>query len=378
MSRLFIVLFLLLSLVACTTGSPRVEAAAEADRSYVKITIIGGETKNGIFDPSIEYDSAGVGWLAYSRVELPKYVTTHIAKSTDHGKSWHYVSAVNGSEHGSYRYLGKRFNGVWRSETSTLLYDPADVPSRRWKLFSHRYPSRPPFTKGHHLYAEGWIEYKYAASPEGRWSKPVRVFGKHKHKCLVDLTQLHPDLTNILWFNEMGSVVVDGVIYLSLDATTTASGLGEWRKRKIILISSSDHGQSWRYTGTLTNYDDANNLGYLVLTGSSLVKHGASLFFLASPSGAKGIFKKNRGHDGTVVIKIEDITRAKLERDKRGELIVRQRLKPVKGSGGLSDYDENNINGGVLFSQLHVDSRSKNTDFFQIFSTKKQLLTSGK
>jgi len=106
-----------------------------------------------------------------------------------------------------------------RGVVKPLLYDPGDTSSRKWKLFSHRYPAKPPFKKGSHLYAKGWIEYKYASSPKRPWSKPIRLFGKRENNCLIDLSTIHPSLKNTLWYNEIGSIVVNNVIYLSLDAS---------------------------------------------------------------------------------------------------------------------------------------------------------------
>lgn len=123
-----------------------------------------------------------------------------------------------------------------------------------------------------------------------------------------------------------GSIAVNGVIYLSLDASAAPSGLGQWKERRIIPFSSKDQGKSWHYTGTLTNYDDANSLGYFALTASSLVRQGNNLYMLVTPTGAKGLGKKNRAHNGTLVILIADITKAKLERDGRGELVVKKHI----------------------------------------------------
>ncbi len=365
----FVIILLLLSISGCPTKKGRVNPAPVSNTQFTKLTITGDNHKSGIFDISVEYDQGGIGWMAYSRVEFPKYVETHIARSNDHGKTWKYIATVNKSTDGTFAYSGKKLKVAWRSETPTLLYDPGDTTSRRWKLFSHRYPAKSPFKKGSHLYAEGWIEYRTAANPKGPWSKPIRLFGKRENNCLIDLSAIHPNLKNILWYNELGSIAVNGVIYLSLDASTTPSGLGEWRKRKIILVSSRDHGKSWRYAGTLTDYNDANNFGYFIFTGSSLVKEGKRLFLFISPSGAKGLFKKNRSHDGTVIVEIEDISRAKLKRDAKGKLVIHKWIKPSLQSGGLSDYDEKNTYGGILFSQINTGIRSRNADFFQVYST---------
>lgn len=367
--RTFIVVLFMISLLGCPSKKTRSDSKPTIKTQFKKINISGENHKSGIFDVSVEYAQDGIGWMAYSRVELPKYVETHLARSDDSGKNWKYITTVNKSVDGTFDYLGKKQKGSWRSETPTLLYDPGDTPSRRWKLFSHRYPAKAPFKKGAHLYAEGWIEYKHASNPTGPWSKPIRLFGKRKNNCLVDLSTIHPSLKNVLWYNEIGSIVVKDVIYLSLDASTTPTGLGEWKKRKIVLVSSKDHGKSWHYAGTLTDYNDANKLGYLIFTGSSLIKKGNRLFLFISPSGSKKLFKKNKAHDGTVIVEIEDISQAKLKRDSNGDLVILKWIKPSLNSGGLSDYDEQNTYGGILFSQINTSIRSKNADFFQTFNT---------
>lgn len=374
-SKSLIFLFFLTYISSCPAKTLHADSGHVVETQFTKLTIIGDDHKSGIFDISVEYDKDGIGWMAYSRVALPKYVETHIATSNNHGHTWKYVTTANKSNDGTFDYNGKEYKGVWRNETPSLLYDSSDTAPRRWKLFSHRYPAKPPYKKGGHLYTEGWIEYKYAMNPEGPWSSPIRLFGKQEKDSLLDLSTIHPVLKNILWYNEIGSIVVDGVIYLSLDATTTASGLGEWRKRKIVLISSKDHGKSWHFIGKLTDFNDAKKFGYRIFTGSSLVKEGKRLFLFISPSGAKGIFKKNKAHDGTMIVEIEDITRAKLKRGLNGKLAIIKWIKPSLQSGGLSDYDEQDTYGGILFSQINTSVRTKNADFFQVYGTGERIIS---
>jgi hypothetical protein len=170
------------------------------------------------------------------------------------------------------------------------------------------------------------------------------------------------------YYTEPGVLEHDGTLYMSLDAGTTMSGFGEWRKRKVILISSSDHGKSWSYVGTLTDNSDADDFGYLVLTGTSLVREGNRVYLLVTPSGEKGLFK-NKGHAGLLAIEFADISRAKLKRDNKGKLMVTKRIKPVLDSGGLSDYDEQNYNGGIIFGQIDLRTISRNAQLFKVFNT---------
>jgi len=341
---------------------------------FEKINIVGDEPRNGFFDLSIEYGDDGIGWLAYSRVDAPEYVETHLAKSADRGKTWKYAVVLNRSSVGAVVIDEGTQKGVWRYETPTLLFDPEDVPARRWKLFVHRYFTIPPYKRDDRIFEKGWIEYKYAATPDGRWSEGISLFGKRENNCQVDMNSLHPDLRNFRNFTELGSIVKDGTIYISMDASVSPSGLGKWKHRKVVLVSSRDHGVTWNYVGTLTDYNDASALGYVIMTGSSLVKENERFFLLITPAGAKGLFKKNRGHDGTLIVEFDDIRHAKLKRDATGKLAVLKTYKPDLNSGGLSDYDEQNTAGGMLFSQINIPAMP---EIFQIFSTKKRIAQQG-
>jgi len=106
--------------------------------------------------------------------------------------------------------------------------------------------------------------------------------------------------------------------------------------------------------------------GYLTFTGSSLVKVKGKLYLFISPAGATGLFKKNRGHDGTFIIPFKNIAHAELERESNGKLKIIKILKPGKTNGGLADYHEMNTQGGILFSQIDLKASPK---VFQIYST---------
>lgn len=134
------------------------------------------------------------------------------------------------------------------------------------------------------------------------------------------------------------------------------------RSRRRIGISANQY--NWR---SITGFKDAKSLGYRVLTGPSLVKRDNRLFLLVTPSGATGFGKKNRAHDGTFVIEFVDIRRAALKRDAKGKLEISKRIKPAFHSGGLSDYHEKNVAGGLLFSEINLKAPP---DIFKVYSTK--------
>lgn len=346
-----------------------VEASyAEEQPKYSKIIIQGDKTENGIFDLSVEHDENNIGWMVYSRVSIPEYVSSHLARSSDKGATWRYVSTINKSYAQNVRVKGKNFNGVWRYETPSIVYDPTDIPQKRWKLFVQKYYALPPFkNNAHALMGEGWIEYKTAQTPEGPWSKPVCLFGHKKHNCLIQPNSLHPSLSKNFFYNEIGMLAHKGILYMSADASTTPAGLGKWKTRTVVLFSSKDHGKSWRYNGVLTNYDDAEHFGYVVLTGSSLIEHKGKPYLLITPSGKKGLFAKNRGHDGCYLIAFNNIDKAKLKRDENGNLKVIKSLSPEHNTGGLCDYHEQNSKGGLMLSQINMKDRP---DVFGVYNTR--------
>ena len=318
---------------------------------YQRIIIQNEVHKNGIFDITVEYGDDAIGWMAYSRVEFPNFVETRLAKSLDRGKTWTYVNTPNPSTFGTLIKDGKTLHGAWRNETPTLLYDRSDRPDKRWKLFSQRAFCKSPCKPKGAMWEESWIEYRTAASPEGPWSDAIPLLSAKDGNAQFNLNGIHPDLRNIVFYAEPGSIELNGTIYLSLDASATASGLGKWKKRKIILIASKDHGKNWYYVGTLTDYNDANDFGYVVLTASSIAKEDNTIYALLSPAGKKGLFA-SKGHDGVIIVPFIDITLAQLQRDNKGRLLPVKQLFPVLHSGGEVDYHEQNTYGGLLFSQI--------------------------
>jgi hypothetical protein len=351
-----------------------VAPAVAAERSkYPRLVVAGEIAGNGIFDISLEYGGDGTGWLAYSWVHAPKVVETHLARSDDHGRSWHFVKVLNHSRPAQLTARGRKRAGVWRYETPCLLYDPGDRPDRRWKLFVERYPVVGPYKPADRLLARGWIEYRYAARPDGAWSRPIRLFGHPASGARVDPNRLDPDLASMKFFNEIGALVDRGVIYVSMDASATASGFGSWDQRRVILLASADHGVNWRYVGTLTDYGDARSFGYQVLTGSSLVRAGGRPYLLLTPAGRRGLFVRNRGHDGVLAVPFTDISRARLARGSKGVLAVHLRIRPDLTSGGLADYDEGNTAGGMLLSQIN---KAALPVAFQVYSTGLHLIPS--
>jgi len=341
------------------------EGLVGGDASYEKVVIIGETAESGVFDPSLEY-SGTTGRLAYSAVEVPEYVHTHLAESTDGGRTWEYVAEINRSEPGTVVDDGSTIEGVWRHEVPTLVYDPDDM-GREWKVYWHRYFAEPPYDADDRLFEYGWIAYKYASDPGGPWSEEVALFGAYPFpsggfEVEYYLNQLHPDLADFIAFTEPGSLYKDGVLYLCL-VGARADGESNF---KVFLIRSSDHGETWEYVGTLTDNDDAAELGYTMLTAPSLVEEGGRVFLLVAPWGPL-----LTDHDGTYVFEFEDISRARLKRE-NGKLVVVKYLPPsLSGwiNAGESDYDAGNTYGGIIMPQLDM----ADPNGFAIYNTKERI-----
>lgn len=352
-------------------------AQSEETGPYEKVMIIGDDVKKGgIGDPSLEYGPDGTGWLTYTFIDLP-YLATHLAKSTNRGKTWKFVQVINKPFHDKIvDERGSKVDGIWEHETSSLVYDPDD-PGKEWKLFWLRYfrtkDEYPGTGKAEAVFSRGWIAYRYSSNPEGEWSEEIPLFGMGQYTDRgTNLSRSHSDLKYVLLYYELGSIYTDGVIYLSVDVSATSSSKGEWEKRKIVLLASRDHGKTWEYVGTLTDSDDAKKFGYLIFTASSIVKEKGRIFLFVSPSGKLSNLRDPEGfHDGIHIFEFEDITKARLKRDNKGKLILVKHIDDPLEKGGQGDYDEQNTYGGIVIPQEDLKYYPK---IFQIFSTKEKIV----
>ena len=337
--------------------------------TYEIIRITGETAPNGIYDPSLEYDPTGTGWMAYSSVEAPKYVHTHLAKTTDHGKTWEYVSTINNAVDGTITTDKGIIEGVWRHEVPTLVHDQKD-PGREWKLFWHKYFTSPPYEAGDRMFQYGWIAYKYAPEPEGPWSQEIPLFGAGMFplgpfETLMDLNDLHKDLREFICYSEPGSLVKDDVLYLSLNGHVIKGGTNIG---KVFLLASYDHGDTWEYINTLLEPEDAQYFDALFFSGSSLAEENNRVFLLVTPESPAD---NMMGHNGTCIFEFEDIKKGKLKREEN-KLLVHKYFSPTVMSGGQSDYDEQNTYGGVVMPQVDT---SAFPDVFQLYNTKEKIVS---
>jgi hypothetical protein len=343
------------------------------DERYERLVVEGAQTQNGIYDPSVEYDTSGrIGWLAYSTVTgdakpVGPYVNTEIARSDDHGRSWRFVKRVNQSYDDTLDYIdGSKVTGVWRYEVPTLVHDPGDR-GREWKLFTHKYFWN---EKQDRMVAYGWIAMRSASSADGEWSAEIAMLGAGQfppppyEKVRARVSLLDPGLDDYLVYTEPGAYQRDGILYLSLTAIKKDG------HDSVILLSSADHGETWKYVAKVATSADARALGYVYFDGTSIAEENGRVFLLASPAVAL------ENHAGTMVFEFEDLTGGKLVRDQSGIPLVRQHILPQSAfpserGGGQGDYDERNTYGGLLFPQLNI---TEFPEVFQIFNTKRRLI----
>jgi hypothetical protein len=336
---------------------------------YERLMIAGETAVNGIFDPSLEYAGDGTGYLAYSSVEGQRHVHTCIAKSLDHGKTWTKLLTVNRSYDENVPAAGGA--GCWRHEVSTLVHDPGDA-GKGWKLYWHKYFTKPPFGGNDRNFLYGWIAYKYAPKPEGPWSDEVALFRAGTfppapYSAAIDLDSLHDDLKEVIVYSELGSLAIDSVLYLSMNAHVMK---GPQNIGRVILIASHDHGKTWKYVRTLLTPEDVKPYDGLYFTGSSIAIEDGKAYLLACPEKPGGM----EHHKGTIVFGFADLARGLLFRDENGKPLAVKHIKAMT-SGGQSDYDEKNTYGGVIMPELDTEGFLKKTalDVFRIFNTKTTL-----
>ena len=339
-----------------------------------------GETVNqgGLYDPSIEYDLDGkVGWLVYSailrgpkyakQVPIGPYCATHLARTTDGGRTWAFVQAINYSlDDNLQNFDGQKLPGVWRYEVPSIVYDPGDA-GREWKVFTHHYFWSP---QNDRMPAYGWIALQTASDPAGKWSEPKALFGSERFPpkpyavTSVNVNALDPSLKGTLVYTEPGAFYRDGTLYVSLTALLKTG------PEKIVLLASGDQGKHWRFVSTLVTNEDAKHLGYKRFDGSAIAAQSGRTFFMVSPDNG------NSEHVGTMVIEFTDLSTGKLQRDASGKLIVHKHLReqpeyPSRGGAGQSCFNENNTYGGMIMPQVIMKDAPQ---AFQMFSTRQSLI----
>ncbi len=360
------------------------------DHPYERISIIGETSNKGVFDPTVEYKDPSLGYLVYSGLEHRpeniqyhniEFIHTHLAKSTDNGKTWTFVKRLTESVSGTVEapFFAKALNldsntieGEWHNEVPTLVYVPDDV-GKEWKLFWHKYFSKdmPAGEERPRIVSHSWIMMKEASAPEELdEAEEIKLFGTSfspgaKHNFESESGRINPSAV-ITAYTEPGSLYWNNKLYIVLSYFE-----GSRESHRLILISSSDYGKTWDYLGVLLDGNDAKSLDkdYFNFWGAALAEEEGRLFLLVPPI----IKSKKESYRGTFVFEFDDIDKALLKRED-GRLVPHKYFKcslPRNINSGQADYHKYNTYGGLIMPQVDISTSPINAC---IFNTKEGII----
>ncbi len=301
----------------------------------------------GIFDPSVVYPAGAPGGaMAYSAISAKDDIATRIALSSDGGQTWIYVAQAN-TPLALPNDLGRLI-----SEVSSLVLDPLEPdPSRRWKLFTHRY-----LAKGTDLrYDIGHISLQVAAAPEGPWSLPVANVGWSGASTISSegarfLAQDAPALTDCVAFTEPSALALpDGTLALALGCVS----LTPTSSIRVVLLRSTDHALTWSYAGLLVPATDAPCLGRTPgatrANAAELFAAGGKTWLSVSPE------HPALGYRGCAFVEVTELSTATLARDRHGAPAVTALLTtPSDQFAGACAYAEGAAEPRAMMSVAFV------------------------
>ena len=236
--------------------------------SSPRLAVIGSSPARGIFDPSLlaTGNAAFPFALAFSEVHATSNISTAVAAYDVAASAFVRVGAANAAE-GPATFPcvgGAPCTANLIHEVPSLVADPADPdPARAVKVFSHSYLVLP----GDALHYEiGFISLHSAPSLSGPFtaqpllgwasSSPLSTAGVAQ--VLTDL----PQLADCLAFSEPGAALTPaGALLLALTCISAPRAPEPEARIRVVLLSSDDHGASWRYAGLALDGSEAAALG---------------------------------------------------------------------------------------------------------------------
>lgn len=366
-------LLLILTMLVASCGSGGGDAPSQKSDAAVEIFVANAPGSNGSFDPAPMADSAGNLWMSYSSVQPSANLTsmnrvrTRLASSPDRGGTWTDLGIdPNGLAEADFEVpdgSGGRMWATWRFEVSRLLYDPDDVPARRWKMLWHRVLA----IGAGPIFQDGWVGLATAPAPGGPWSAERKLFtGSAYNAADMDAfigapefplaSQYSAQLGGCAVFTEPGMLARADGIYVSLQCAT----LG-----KIILLRCDRSFSSCDYRGDLLAGSEAAlfSLSGQSLQGfsaSELVDVGGSAYLIVT-----GYEPPPDTYRGCLVFRIADLESASVERSAGNPVLVK-RVAGTPGSfNGACGYHPAADGGGIMYSEF-----SNSTPQFHLFASR--------
>ncbi len=294
----------------------------------LEISAAGGHPSDAMFDPSLAYDPQNqTVWLAYTSGENAEkggslvHVRLASSSAADFCKRW--TATANGIAGKNDEILAPDSQtvlrtGSWRVETPTLVHDPDDR-GHEWKLYAYKYfwADDPMYTLqvAQHY---GMIVYKYATDPAKEWSTEQWLFSPapdyppppYEPMVRLHLNRLDPSLEKVVAYSRPSAVYKDGALVMTLSAFT-----GGTTPDRVIMIVSLDHGNSWRYVGTLLQTSDLAAIPsdtaapYSVLAGATLIEQAGQVYL------AVVLGKTMQRGEATFIFGFDDFAKGLLQRD---------------------------------------------------------------
>jgi hypothetical protein len=274
------IFFLVAVLASCGGGGGGSDPPA-TKTATTEFAVVGTPGSGGVFDPAPMSDGTTNLWMSYSMVRpspnlaTMNQVRTRIASSPDRGVTWTDLGIdPNGLSYDDFQVpdgSGGAMWATWRYEVSRILHDPADIPSRRWKLLWHRVLA----IGAGPIFQDGWVGLATAPAVGGPWSAERKLFtGSAYDSADMDafigapefpLASLHAaQLGGCPVFTEPGMLARSDGIYVSLQCAPTG---------KIFLLRCDRAFSSCAYLGDLLGAGEAAQFS---LAGQSLNGFSAS------------------------------------------------------------------------------------------------------
>ncbi len=393
-------MFLLFFLTACGGGD-----SSSADvPSPVRITFSGAGGL-GVFDPSVSRDhGTGRLWMSYSSVDTSIYyvsslywaVSIRLAYSDDNGVSWQDAGVVVApkvetllgpmTESHPGASIPANSQGIWQSETSSLVYDPSAPVAERRKLIWFQYLNA---NLTSYFVDHGWITLKMAPTPLGlAAATPVKLFGgvglqsdgANTGSPVFSPTegmpaiQLNTDLTqslgganladlNSCFFAEPGLQATNSAVYLTIFCADVATlpvskYLVHFHCGSPCNMASAE---SWEYVGRLLTSDDARAAtGDDHFQAPALVEKNGTTYLIVTPVDTTSADRYN----GCRVYEFSDVNSNQLRRN-NGELVEIARIDGDAGSHNGACDAYSGLDGGILFSQFEAASTAETFEIYK-------------